>query len=153
MPILFFFLLFCVKKKLIIKNKIKKQKQFYTKLKKYTYIKRNSKQGGWIHLNTLIYRGNGYGKSATGDKSRWMPWITLRGVFKRQSPGFFQVFWEWRWKCVGMVCSHLCGYQCLLFLGAAAGLEKSRVNDHLPKPSLIDNPTAHLLPAGGEINK
>lgn len=91
------------------------------------------------------------GRSATGDKSRWIPWITLQGeIQQKQSPGFFSIFRElWR-KCVWKVCGHLCRCQGLLFFGTAAGLEETRINNHLSKPPLIDNPTAHLLPKGRE---
>lgn len=44
------------------------------------------------------------------------------------------------------MCGHLRGCQRLLLLGAAAGLEEPRVDDHLSKAALVDDPTAHLLP-------
>lgn len=62
---------------------------------------------------------------------------------QQHSPGFFYVFWV---LCVRQVCGHLRGRcQCLLFFGTAAGLEKPGINNHLSKPTLVDNPTAHLL--------
>lgn len=74
-----------------------------------------------------------------------MPWITLEGIKQKQSPGFFYVFWELRRKWVWKMCSGLCGHKGLLLFGTAAGLEKSRVNNHLSKPPFVDNPTANLL--------
>lgn len=62
---------------------------------------------------------------------------------QQHSPGFFYVFWV---LCVRQVCGHLRGRcQCLLFFGTAARLEKPGINNHLSKPTLVDNPTAHLL--------
>lgn len=75
-----------------------------------------------------------------------------REIQQQHSPGFFCVFWE---LCIWQMRGHLRGWcQCLLFFGAAAGLEKSRINNHLSKPTLIHYPTAHLLPekeGGGNI--
>lgn len=75
------------------------------------------------------------------------------GLNESKSPGFLSVFRELRWKCVWEVCGHLCGRQCLLFFGTAAGLEKTRVDNHFSKPSFVDNPTAHLLSTEGEVGK
>lgn len=48
--------------------------------------------------------------------------------------------------CGGQVmCFHLRGHQRLLLLGAAAGLEEARIDDHLAKPPLVDDSAAYLL--------
>lgn len=92
----------------------------------------------------------GNGRSATGDKSRWMPWITLQGIQQKQSPGFFHVFCDWWRQCVREARGHLRGHQGLLLFGTAARLEEPRINNHLSKPALVDDATAHLLPEAGE---
>lgn len=46
----------------------------------------------------------------------------------------------------------MCGSQ-RLFFGTAARLEEPRVNNHLAKATLVDNPAAHLLPEWEKRNK
>lgn len=86
------------------------------------------------------------GRSATGDEARRVPWFNPTGIQKKQSPVWFHVFWQLCRKCARKMRSHLRRCQRLLFFGTAAGLEQSRIDDHLSKPPLVDDPTAHLLP-------
>lgn len=94
------------------------------------------------HTNLRVEMG-----SATGDKSRWTPWTTMQeGVLTKAFTRPFYVFWELRRKSIWQVCGHLCRCQCFLVFGTAAGFKKSRIYNHLSKPTLIHNPTADLLP-------
>lgn len=85
------------------------------------------------------------GRSATGDEAKL-------GIRKKQSPVWFHVFWQLCGKCARKVCGHLRWGQRLLLFGTAAGLEESRVDDHLPEAALVDNATAHFLP-GDTLSK
>lgn len=86
------------------------------------------------------------GRSATGDDATLAPRFNPTGIQKKQSPVGFHVFWQLCRKCAGKMRGHLCGCQRLLLFGTAAGLEESRIDDHLTEPALVDDPAAHLLP-------
>lgn len=93
------------------------------------------------------------GRSATGDEARLTPRFNPTGIQKKQSPVWFHVFRQLCRKRAGKMCGHLRRCQRLLLFGTAAGLEESRIDDHLPKAPLVDDPAAHLLPGVTTVSR
>lgn len=105
MPLRFFFPICAFYKK--IKRKESKKNQFFTKnLKKYLYKKEYYK-GKKVYIRSMGKRRSRNERSTTGDKSRWMPWITPTGKFNNNN-SIHQVSFMSSGCCVSGKCVATC---------------------------------------------